>query len=414
MGQESRRLMKAVTRNTLASAAMLSSATSISLITNNVDVGHAAVLRLRSHQTHKSEQQHFALNNNLPIPVQRKLKEGIMSISHSISMSHTISQSMCLRMSSDNGNIGNLSNTSASAVVDLDLTKKQVEIGIYLLDLYDLDLKSGSFIGDFYLWLRWKDDELDPTKFEFMNGEMVARDNPDRKKVGDLNYMSYRVRGKFRTSLDFRDYPLDKQLLVIQIEDTTLDANTLMYVADNANMAFSSSFHMYGWESADTPTYQSVMQTYETNYGEPLIASGEQSTYSRFVFYIPIKHAGADLIYFKTFIGVFISVAIAYLSFLIDPQDLDPRFGVGVAGIFGAVSSMIVVSSNMPENPYFTLSDKIHFVSLGFIFLSIFTSCVVLQISKKEGKTKLSKTINNWSGISLGLIYIGTVYVLEI
>ena len=156
------------------------------------------------------------------------------------------------------------------------------------------------------------------------------------------------------------------------------------------------------------------MQTYETNYGEPLIASGEQSTYSRFVFYIPIKHAGADLIYFKTFIGVFISVAIAYLSFLIDPQDLDPRFGVGVAGIFGAVSSMIVVSSNMPENPYFTLSDKIHFVSLGFIFLSIFTSCVVLQISKKEGKTKLSKTINNWSGISLGLIFIGTVYVLGI
>lgn len=123
-------------------------------------------------------------------------------------------------------------------------------------------------------------------------------------------------------------------------------------------------------------------------------------------------HSGADLIYFKTFIGVFISVAIAYLSFLIDPQDLDPRFGVGVAGIFGAVSSMIVVSSNMPDNPYFTLSDKIHFVSLGFIFLSIFTSCVVLQISKKEDKTKLSNTINNWTGSLLVLIFIGTVYVL--
>jgi hypothetical protein len=286
--------MKAVTRHTLAFAAMLSSVTSaasISLIANNMDVGHDTLLRLRSHQTHKSEQQHIALNNNLPIPaVQRKLEERSMSISHSISMSHTISQSMCFSMSSDNGTIGNLS--YSSAVVELDLTMKQVEIGIYLLDLYDLDLKSGSFIGDFYLWLRWKDDELDPTQFEFMNGEMVARDNPDRKKVGDLNYMSYRVRGKFRTSLDFRDYPLDQQLLVIQIEDTTLDANALMYVPDNANMAFSSSFHIYGWESADTPTYQSVIQTYETNYGEPLIASGEQSTFSRFVFYIPIKHAG--------------------------------------------------------------------------------------------------------------------------
>jgi len=205
--------MKAVTRNTLAFAAMLSSATSISLIanTNSMDLGNDALLRLRSNQKHKSEQRHSEeQTKSFSTSVERKLKERVMSVSHSISMSHTISQSMCLRMSSDNGTIGNLSNTMSSAVVDLDLTKKQVEIGIYLLDLYDLDLKSGSFIGDFYLWLRWKDDELDPTKFEFMNGEMVARDNPDRKKVGDLNYMSYRVRGKFRTSLDFRDYPLDK------------------------------------------------------------------------------------------------------------------------------------------------------------------------------------------------------------
>ena len=28
------------------------------------------------------------------------------------------------------------------------------------------------------------------------------------------------------------------------------------------------------------------MQTYETNYGEPLIASGEQSTYSQFVVFM--------------------------------------------------------------------------------------------------------------------------------
>ena len=74
---------------------------------------------------------------------------------------------------------------------------------------------------------------------------------------------------------------------------------------------------------------------------------------------------------------------------------------------------MIVVSSNMPENPYFTLSDKVHLVSLGFIFLSILTSCIVLRISKK-GHSKLSKKIDFCSGISLALAYIGTVYILGI
>jgi hypothetical protein len=38
-----------------------------------------------------------------------------------------------------------------------------------------------------------------------MNGEMQARDNPDQKKIGDLNYISYRMRGKFRANLEFRD-----------------------------------------------------------------------------------------------------------------------------------------------------------------------------------------------------------------
>jgi hypothetical protein len=288
----------------------------------------------------------------------------------------------------------------------------EVEIGIYLLDLYDLDLKSGSFIGDFYLWLRWKGD-LDPTKFEFMNGEMEARDNPDQKKIGDLNYISYRMRGKFRANLDFKDYPLDKQLLTIQIEDSNLDSNSLLYVADKENMVFAKRFYLSGWESADKPTFQTAIQNYETNYGNPERAPGEKASYSRFVLSIPIQHAGADFIYLKTFIGVFISVAIAFLTFLVDPEDLDPRFGVGVAGIFGAVSSMIVVSSNMPENPYFTLSDKVHLVSLGFIFLSILTSCIVLRTSKK-GHSMLSKKIDVCSGVFLALSYIGTVYLLGI
>jgi len=126
---------------------------------------------------------------------------------------------------------------------------------------------------------------------------------------------------------------------------------------------------------------------------------------------IPIKHAGNELIYLKTFIGVFISVAIAFLTFLIEPTDLDPRFGVGIAGIFGAVSSMIVVSSNMPENPYFTLSDQIHFASLGFIFLSIFASCLVLPLHK-AGRVKASQRLDKVFGFGLVFAYTATVFLM--
>lgn len=286
-----------------------------------------------------------------------------------------------------------------------------VEIGIYLLDVYDLDLKNSSYVADFYIWLRWKGD-LDPRKFELMNGELDVKENPDEQKFGDTNYVSYRVRGKFRAPFDFREFPLDEQKLTIEIEDASNDAGMLEYVADLANMSASPQVNLSGWELAGTPSYKVVEHVYETNYGNPRRPPGQKAAYSRFVVDIPIKHAGNELIYLKTFIGLFISVAIAFLTFLIEPIDLDPRFGVGIAGIFGAVSSMIVVSSNMPENPYFTMSDQIHFTSLAFIFLTIFVSCAVLRLYKL-GFEGLSRKVDVVSGVTLAVLYIGIVGFLS-
>lgn len=286
-----------------------------------------------------------------------------------------------------------------------------VDIGIYLLDVYDLDLKNSSYVADFYIWLRWK-GELDPRKFELMNGELDVKENPDEQKIDELNYVSYRVRGKFRAPFDFREFPLDEQKLTIEIEDSSNDAGSLQYVADLANMSASPQVNLSGWEIAGVPSYRVVEQVYETNYGNPRRPPGQKAVYSRFVVDIPIMHAGNELIYLKTFIGVFISVAIAFLTFLIEPTDLDPRFGVGIAGIFGAVSSMIVVSSNMPENPYFTLSDQIHFSSLGFIFLTIFVSCIVLRL-QKQGRESLSRKMDRLVGGALAIAYVCVVLALS-
>jgi hypothetical protein len=287
-----------------------------------------------------------------------------------------------------------------------------VSIGIYMLDFYNLDLKNGSYTADFYMWMRWRGD-LDPRKFEFMNGEMEFRGEPDEKKIGDLTYVSYRVRGKFRSDFDFRGYPLDRQSLRLTIEDSSHDIGEQIYEVDSANMSTSRSFKLNGWETASPPVCRVIEQHYETNYGNPERPPGVNATYSRFEFLVPIKHFGAYLIYFKTFIGLFISVAIAFLTFLIDPTDLDPRFGVGVAGMFGAVSSMIVVSSTMPENPYFSLSDKIHLTSLSFIFFSLFASCIVLKI-EKNAFPELSRKTDKILACGLLTLYILVVTCLTV
>jgi len=289
----------------------------------------------------------------------------------------------------------------------------QVEVGAYLVDVYDLDLKSSSFNADFYIWMRWHGN-LNPGKFEAMNGQMQFIGDPDEKDQGDFHYRCWRCNGKFRAQMDFHSYPADNHVLEILLEDASHDNRELVYVPDTENLAQSPRFYLGSWEQGGPIKAEAITFKYTTNYGNPTRLKGEVAEYSRFILSIPVRHAGgSSLIYAKTFLGLFISVAIALLTFLIDPTDLDPRFGVGVAAIFGAVSSMLVVSSNMPENPYFSLSDKVHVFSLLFIFLTLFMSCISLRI-KKMGYNKGSFRLDLYGGISCAVLYIIGVSSLSI
>ena len=46
----------------------------------------------------------------------------------------------------------------------------KVAIGVYINDIYDLELTSNSFNADIYVWLRWSNRDIDPSaSFEVMN-----------------------------------------------------------------------------------------------------------------------------------------------------------------------------------------------------------------------------------------------------
>lgn len=266
-----------------------------------------------------------------------------------------------------------------------------VRIGIYVVDLYDFSIKDESFVADFYLWMNWKGD-FNPEHFEIMNGEMESKEDPFKSKKDGVNYICWRCRGKFRSHLDFRNYPKDKQTLKIEIEDSFNDNQEVVYSFDKDVESEPYPISIGGFRMSGPQRYNVVDHEYKTNYGNPFSTTGkDHAIHSRMQIEIPIEHAGTKLTFIKLFLPVFLSVLIALLTFLVEPIDLDPRFGTGVAAIFGAVSSMLVANSSVPETPYFSLSDKIHLTSLLFIFVSIFVSCIVLRVYKTNGKKLAGK-----------------------
>jgi len=281
----------------------------------------------------------------------------------------------------------------------------EVKIGLFVVDLYDFSIKDESFVADFYLWMNWKGD-FNPEHFEIMNGELESKEDPFIRKKDGTNYICWRCRGRFRSPLDFRNYPRDHQTLRIEIEDGFNDNNEVVYSFDKDVEPEPYPISIGGFRMSGPQRYKVVNHEYKTNYGLPS-SNNENShaVHSRMQVEIPIAHAGIKLTFIKLFLPVFLSVLIALLTFLVEPIDLDPRFGTGVAAIFGAVSSMLVANSSIPETPYFSLSDKIHLTSLLFIFISIFVSCIVLKVYKTKGKEVAGK-IDLLAGSSLLVSYV--------
>jgi len=291
-----------------------------------------------------------------------------------------------------------------------------VLIGVYILDVYNIDLREASFCADFYVWLRWKGSRSSEQmeKLESMNGDLQFIGVPDKFDKDEVHWRCFRCVGKFRSPLDFHDYPTDIHTLRIMLENPSQDIGSLKYQPDIENTAQAPSLSLGAWEQRNPLEIRESVFTYKTNFGSPSRSKGDLTRYSRFTVEIPIRHAGGGaMTYSKTFLPLFLSMAIALLAFLIAPQDLDPRFGVGVAGIFGAVSSMIVISNNTQESPYYTISDKVHIFTLLLIFITILISCISLRLDR-VGKEPWRKRLDLYGGIGCLILYIGGVIFLSI
>ena len=96
------------------------------------------------------------------------------------------------------------------------------------------------------------------------------------------------------------------------------------------------AFESPGWVIGQgTPSV--VTHQYTSTLGDPANANGKGVSYSRFRMQTPIEHP--PIMYAKTFLVLLISTAIGFVSCLLPSGAIEARLGIGVASIFGIVSS---------------------------------------------------------------------------
>lgn len=262
-----------------------------------------------------------------------------------------------------------------------------VWVGAYLLRIHQIDLRDNYFTADFYLWFRWKGDDIHPYKtFSLVDAREQSRTEPVVNSLPDGSRYAYvRIVAQITKFWDLRKYPLDAHELDVKVEEDENEEDTVHYFADEENSGVDPNLSlMPGWQLVGVRSFVQAA-VYKSNFGDVSLPRGHESRYSRFTLRMNLSRQN-HLALLK-FFGVWVGVGISFVSFFVNPERIDSRFGVGVGAIFAAVASEYIVTQSLPDTNVITLADKLHLLAFVFIFASIVESTVSLWMFQKGNRT---------------------------
>jgi hypothetical protein len=204
-----------------------------------------------------------------------------------------------------------------------------------------------------------------------------------------------------KDSWKIHNFPFDKQTLRFSIENSQFDTSSFIFVVDTAG-ANHHRFTVSGWQ-IDSFNVSAGVKEYETAFGDPE-AMAPISDYATFRVKMVMERDAWGL-FWKLFLGMYVSFLIAMICLFIHADNIDSRLGLSVGSLFTAIGNKYIIDSSLPESSSFTLVDTLHGITLLFIFFIIAISVYVLRLAK-SGKMKKAKRTDKFFIWLLGTVYI--------
>lgn len=275
---------------------------------------------------------------------------------------------------------------------------ERVVVGAHLHNVQAVDLKFHTYELDAYVWFRWCDPEIDPsTTVEAVNaselwGHMVTPlyEEPEVLPDGSF-YQVLHILGRFGHKMQLEDYPFDRQMVTLALEDGRLGTGSLVYVPDTEQPPTASpEFILPGYLVGDVGlTVEEVV--WPTAFGDPRIA--EREPYSRILVQVPLTRPLVSHLV-QLFVPLLSVVVCAGLMFLLSPTWVDSRVGVGTTAMLTLVALQLTYNQDLPDVGYLMLMDKVYLASYGFVLAGlavVVRATQLVELGKTEAASRLHR-----------------------
>lgn len=269
--------------------------------------------------------------------------------------------------------------TSSAASLLSQAKPDTVKVGVYIISVHDINFHDKEYTARFWLWFTYDyNKELDFTKeLDIPNAKDIEVNQVLSDTIDGKIWVQLKMKCTMKEDWQVRDFPFDKQKLRINIEDASKDVTSLVFVADSKDSRVNPNEGLSGWVMDDFKV-ESNSTPYDTPFGDPR-PNVKGQTYSSIIISMKIEREAGGL-FLKVFIGMYIAFLIALVSFVSDPNELEPRFGLPVGGLFAAVGNKYIIDSLLPESSNFSLVDTLHSITFFGIFSVLMISAWALRL----------------------------------
>lgn len=285
-------------------------------------------------------------------------------------------------------------------------TSKKVVIGTYLERIENLDIKESSWSYEFYLWFKWKSNEVDilgvkdnthknELPFAIINGDILKCDVVDHytDPKNNIEYVQYFVKAKNTQFFDVSLYPIDKHDLIIPIEHKWLDRTQVYFEPDTVDSKVSSRVMINGYEKKSSIKLIEKSHAYKSARGNPKFTSGYKIDFSQYRMAFSIYKGGLSVI-LKLFLILYVAVFVTFIA----PFSTDPsRYTVGA--LFTTAGANYILASKLPPTNSYSLAEIINAFCVVVILTMMALLAILPAVIYKDGvidsfEKKMNKIIN--------------------
>jgi hypothetical protein len=241
-----------------------------------------------------------------------------------------------------------------------------VEIGIFVIDVYEIDDVDQRFNIDLFLVARWNDPRLALPETErkgqkrfmslddiwtpralILNNRGLTSQLPEGVEIDDLGNakIQNRMAGDLAANLEFQEFPFDTQRLPIDIVSYQYTVDEMQFSISSGIISQTEKFSVEGWH----------LKQLEPEVGVIVLPS-DGSKLPRLTYIIEAKR-DSDYYVLTMLVPMSLIIFMAWTVFWLQPNIVPPRIAISTASIFSLLALGVSIRLGLPKVSYLTRAD---------------------------------------------------------